>query len=96
MTTANPRQRRTRKQMIRSPLSRTNGTTGSRIEAKPRVKVSHNATTVTIPDQETTGTGMENIVSTVRSRTIPKKNAGKESGKTSKTNKDVPTGQKCM
>jgi len=41
---------------------------------------------------------MGNIVSTVRSRTTPKKNAGKESEKTShvKTNKDVPTGQKCM
>ncbi len=38
MTTGNTRLRRTRKQMMRSPLSRTNETTGSRIEAKPRVR----------------------------------------------------------
>ncbi len=87
----------TRKRRMRSPLSRTNGTTGFRIEAGTRVKVS-NATTFTILEPETTRTGMENIVSTVRSRLIPKKNAGRESGKTSgaKTNKDVLTGQKCM
>jgi hypothetical protein len=44
-----------------------------------------------MPDLEITGTG--NIVSTVRSRTTHKKNAGKKSEKTSrvKTNKDVPT-----
>ncbi len=96
--TVNLRPRKTRKWRMKLLLSRTNGTTGFRIKAKPRVKVSRNATTVTILEPETTGTGVENIVSIVRSRIIPKRNARKESGKTSrvKTNKDVPTGQKCM
>jgi len=83
--------------MMRSPLFKTKGTTGSRIETDLRIKVSRKATIVTMPDQETTRTGMENIASTARSRTTPKKNAGKESEKTShvKTNNDVPTSQKC-
>jgi hypothetical protein len=88
----------TRKWRTRSPLSRTSGTTSFRIEAETRVKASSNATTATIQGPETTGTGKGNIASTIRSRIIPKNNAVRESGKTSraKTNKDVPTGQKCM
>ena len=83
--------------MMRSPLFKTKGTTGSRIETDLRIKVSRKATIVTMPDQETTRTGMENIASTARSRTTPKKNAGKESEKINraKTNKGAPIGRKC-
>jgi hypothetical protein len=47
---------------------------------------------------ETTQTGMANTASTPKSRITPKVNAGKESGKINRaeTNKDVPTGPKCM
>jgi len=83
---------------MRLPLFKTNGTTISRIEPYTRTKGHLNATIVTLPDPEITGTGMENIASNVRSRTTHKKNVGKESERTSrvKTNKDMPTSQKCM
>jgi hypothetical protein len=94
MRTANRRSRRTRKQKMRSALFKISETTGSRIGTDPRSKDHHNAAIVIIPDPEITGIEMGNIASTVKSRTTHKKNAGKESERTShvKTNKDVPTG----
>jgi hypothetical protein len=65
MRTANQKPRRTRKQM-RLPLFKTNGTTDSRIKPDPRTKDHRNATIVT--DPEITGTGMQNIASSVISR----------------------------
>jgi len=57
-----------------------------------------NATIVSIPELEITQREKANTVFTVKYKTIPKKNAGNGSKKTScvKTNKDVPTGQECM
>jgi hypothetical protein len=45
-----------------------------------------------------TGTEMESIASIAKSRTTLRKNAGREikSINRAKTNKDVPTGLKCM
>ncbi len=83
---------------MKSPLSKTNGTTDSRTRRGGRTKGHLHAAIVSTPELETTQTGTANTVFTVKYRTIPKKNAGKESKKIScvKTDKDVPTGQKCM
>jgi hypothetical protein len=98
MSTATRKTRRKRMQKTRWPLSKTNGTTDSRIEPGCRTKGHLNATIVTTPGLEITETGMENTAFTAKSRTTHKKNAGRESKRTNhvKTNKDVVTGQKCM
>ncbi len=83
---------------MKSPPSKTNGTTGSRIEIGISPKDQDNAATDTIPEMETTGTAMGSTVSFAKSKTTPRKNAGRElkTINRAKTNKDEPTGLKCM
>jgi hypothetical protein len=86
------------RQKMKSPPSRTSRTTGSRIEIGTSPKDHDNAATDTIPKMETTGTAMGSTVSIAKSKTTPKKNAGRELKKINhaKTNKDEPTGLKYM
>ncbi len=83
---------------MRLPLSKTGETTSFRIEIGTSPKDQGNAATDTILEMETTGTAMGSTVSIAKSRTTLRKNARKEL-KTinhAKTNKDEPTGLKCM
>jgi hypothetical protein len=88
----------TMRQKTKSPPFRTSGTTGSKIEIRTSHKAQDNTATDTIPEMESTGTEMENTAFIAKSRITLRKNAGREL-KTinhAKTNKDGPTGQKCM
>jgi pectate lyase len=88
----------TKRSKMKLLLSKTGETTDSKIEAESNPKDQGNAAIDTTPETETTGTGTGSTVSNARSRTTCKKNAGSEL-KTinhAKTNKDGPTGLKCM
>jgi hypothetical protein len=79
-------------------LSKSGETTDYKIEAETNAKDQGNAAIDTTPETETTGTRTGSTASTARSRSTCRKNAGSEL-KTinhAKTNKDVPTGLKCM
>jgi hypothetical protein len=83
---------------MKSPLSKTNETTDSRIGIGTNPKDQGNAATDTLPAMEITGTEMGSIASIAKSRTTLRKNARRElkTINRAKTNKDVPTGLKCM
>ena len=78
--------------------SRTNEITDSRAGIATNHKDQDNAATNTIPEMETTGTAMGSTVSIAKSKTTPRKNAGRElkTINRAKTNKDEPTGLKCL
>ncbi len=78
--TVNPRTRtRTRKTpKTRSQLSKTNEITDSRAGIATNPKDQANAVTETIPEVETTATGMGNTAFIAKSRITLRKNAGRE------------------
>jgi len=82
----------------KSLLSKTSETTDSKTGIETNHKDQANAATDTTPEAETTGTGTGSIASTAKSRTTLRKNAGRElkTINRAKTNKDEPTGLKCM
>jgi hypothetical protein len=63
--------------MMKVPLSKTGETTDSRTDRKGRSRGPLSATIALTQVPEATQTGMSNTVSTVKSRIIPKKSAGK-------------------
>jgi hypothetical protein len=83
---------------MKSLLSKTGETIDSKIRAETNPKDQGNAATDTTPETETTGTGTGSTASTAKSRTTLRKNAGSKlkTINCAKTNKDVPTGLKCM
>jgi hypothetical protein len=97
MTTANLRSKMTKRSRMRSPHSKTGETTGSRIKIGISTKDQDHAAN-TILEMETIGTPMESTASIARSKTTRKKNAGRglKTINRAKTNKDEPTGLKCM
>ncbi len=95
MRTATLRPRTTKKKSL---PSRTGETQNSRTDRRNKTRGLHSAAIILVPALEATQTGTANTAFTASSRTTPKMNAGKESGKINhaETNKDVPTGPKCM
>jgi phenylacetate-coenzyme A ligase PaaK-like adenylate-forming protein len=83
----------TKKQRMMSLPSRTSGTTGSKIGIGSSPKDQDNAATDTILEMETTGTEMGSIACIAKSRTTLRE---LKTINRAKTNKDMPTGLKCM
>jgi hypothetical protein len=83
---------------MRSLLSKTGKTTDSKIGAKTNPKDQGNAAIDTTPEMETIGAGTGSTASTAKFRISLRKNARRElkTINRAKTNKDVPTGLKCM
>ncbi len=82
---------------MRSLLSKTRETTDFKTGAEINPKDQGNAAIDTTPEAGTTEAGTESTVSTAKSRTILRKNTGRElkTINRAKTNKDVPIGLKC-
>jgi len=96
--TVNPKMRTTTRSRMKSLLSRTSEITDSKAGIWINHKDQANAAIDTTPEAETTGTGTGSAAYNAKSRITLRKNAGREL-KTinhAKTNKDEPTGLKCM
>jgi hypothetical protein len=78
--------------------SKTSETTDSKDGIETNHKDQANAAIDTTPEAETTGTGTESTASTAKSKTTLRRNAGRElkTINRAKTNKDKPTGLKCI
>jgi hypothetical protein len=89
---------RPRMKKMKLPLSKTEETTDSRTDQRGRTQGHLSEAIVSTPEPEAKQTGMANTLSTVKSIAIPKRSAGRESEIINhvKTNKDMPTGLKCM
>ncbi len=76
--TVNPRTKMRKTSKMRSRLSRTSEITDSRAGIATNHKDHANAATETIPEAETTATGMGNTAFIAKSRITLRKNAGRE------------------
>jgi len=93
--TATPKPRTTKTRLL---LSRTGETPDTRTDRRIRTRGHLSAVDVLTPVPKVTQTRMANTDSTAKSRITPRMSAGIESRKINhaETNKDLPTGQKCM
>jgi hypothetical protein len=76
--TVNPKSRTMKRSRTKSLLSKTGEITDSKAGIETKHKDQANSAIDTTPEMETTETGMGSTASTAKSRTTPRKNAGRE------------------